>query len=82
MGRWFGLVAGMMAVLAVGCHHSKKKELRAPHIEEFNPPPEEARYNNPPEDRYRKRPEIKDQAAQRPSAGMGGGMGGAPGGFQ
>jgi hypothetical protein len=65
MRRILGL---MVTMAAVGCHTSEKKDLRSPHVEEFNPPPDEARYNHPPEDKYRKRHELKDQA--RPGAGQ------------
>lgn len=76
-------LVGLIAVLAaVGCQHGKP-EFRRPTVEEFNAPPEEARYNNPPESKYVKRQEQKDLAAQMGSNGsMGsfdpnGGMGGA-----
>ena len=75
------VVAGVAA--ATGCmfNQSKKHDMTRPKVEEFNPPPNEARYNNPPEDRYRKPPVAKDLAS-RPGA-MGGGpmmMNGGPGG--
>jgi hypothetical protein len=44
------IVAGLAS--AVGCqwNQSKKYDFNQPKVEEFNPPPDEARYNNPPED--------------------------------
>ena len=77
MRRLFGIVLSATAlVVAVGCNTPKQHDLRQPHVEEFNPPPEEARYNNPPEEKYRKRIEVKDQAAKMGnSSGMGTGPG-------
>lgn len=83
-----GRLVGLIAVLAVvGCQHSKTPQFRRPMVEEFNAPPDEARYTNPPEDKYRKRQEQKDLAAQMgsngsmgaydPNGAMGGGMSGA-----
>jgi hypothetical protein len=78
----FALLAAGVCV-TVGCqwNQSKKFDMTHPKVEEFNPPPDEARYNNPPEDKYRRPPVPKDMAAQ-PGA-MGGGpmmMNGGPGG--
>jgi hypothetical protein len=74
------LAVGLSA--AVGCqwNQAKKFDMTHPKVEEFNLPPNEARYNNPPEDKYRKPPITKDLAS-RPGA-MGGPamMGGGPGG--
>jgi hypothetical protein len=77
---------GLIGLLClVGCQQTKQHNLQHPQVEEFNPPPDEARYNNPPEDRYRKPHTIKDQAGQLgsngsmgfdPSGGMGMGNGG------
>ena len=80
---------GMLMLLAagvttgVGCqwNQSKKFDMTHPKVESFDPPPNEARYNNPPEDKYRKPPVTKDLAS-KPGA-MGGGpamMSGGPGG--
>lgn len=84
MRRVYGLFAGMLSAAAVlGCHTAKKLDTRAPHVEEYNLPPDEVRYNNPPEDKYRRRHEMKDMA--RPGAGQivpdGGPAGPPPGGF-
>lgn len=89
MRRIVGLLIGVSALFTTaGCQTDQQHALRQPHVEEFNPPPEEARYNNPPEDKYRKPDSIKDQAGQMGSSmgpmmgdqgmgGMGGmGMGG------
>ena len=85
MRRVFGQLAGVMALFAIGCGTTTSHDLRQPHVEEFNPPPEEARYSNPPEDKYRKPQTIKDQAGQLGSGGSLGGfdpsnMGGMNGG--
>jgi hypothetical protein len=84
MGRLVGLIA---VLAAVGCQHGNKAEFRRPTVEEFNAPPEEARYTNPPESKYVKRLEQKDLAASMGSNGSmggfdpnGGGMGGNMGG--
>lgn len=72
----------VMVAAATGCmwNQTKKFDMKQPKVEEFNPPPDEARYNNPPEDKYRKPPPSKDLAS-KPNAG-GGGIGPAmpPGG--
>jgi hypothetical protein len=72
-----GLTAG------VGCqwNQAKKFDMTTPKVESFDPPPDEPRYNSPPEVGYRKPPVSKDMAS-RPGA-MGGGpvmMNGGPGG--
>jgi hypothetical protein len=84
-----GRLVGLLAVLAaVGCQNNKTADFRRPRVEEFNAPPEEARYNNPPESKYVKRQEQKDLASQMGSNGSmgsfdpnGGGMGGMNGGM-
>jgi hypothetical protein len=71
----------VVIAVSVGCHTSKKLDTRAPHVEEYTLPPDEVRYNTPPEDKYRKRDGIKDLA--RPGAGQmipDGGPAGMPGG--
>jgi len=72
---YFVLFVAAIAV-TTGCmwNQTKKFDLKQPKVEEFNPPPDEARYNNPPEDKYRKPPVSKDLAS-KPGA-MGGGGGG------
>jgi hypothetical protein len=64
------LAAG--TVLAVGCmwNKSKKHDLSHPKVECYDPPPNEARYNNPPEEKFHKPPVAKDLAS-RPGAGGG-----------
>lgn len=79
-------VAAVATTTGCAWNQSKKYEMKHPKIEEFNPPPDEARYNNPPEDKYRKPPVTKDLASQpgsmggvgpsMPSGGGGGGFGG------
>jgi hypothetical protein len=65
-----GRLVGLIAVLAVaGCQHGNKPDYRRPTVEEFNAPPEEARYTNPPESKYVKRQEQKDLASQMGSNG-------------
>ena len=81
---YFVLFAAAVAA-TTGCtwNQTKKFDLKQPKVEEFNPPPDEARYNNPPEDKYRKPPVSKDLARQGGMGGMGGGPmmmnGGGPG---
>lgn len=71
------LVVGLLVVLG-GCH-APKHNLAARFPEEFVAPPDEARFNNPPESGYRHPPAKKEF---RPGPGMGGpGMGGGGGGM-
>lgn len=75
------LAAGLTTGLGCQWNQSKKFDMTHPKVESFDPPPNEARYNNPPEDKYRKPPVTKDLAS-KPGA-MGGGpamMSGGPGG--
>ncbi|MGL6074818.1 MAG: hypothetical protein ACRC8S_11710 [Fimbriiglobus sp.] len=77
MTRWaFGL---LLAGLAVGCQ-TAKYDVSVPHVEEFRAAPDEARYNTPPEQGYKKPPPKKEF---RPGFGGPGGAGmggGRPGG--
>lgn len=64
------LAAGVTAAIGCNMFQSKKYDLSHPKVEEFNPPPDEARYNNPPEDKYRKPPVSKDLASKPGAGGM------------
>jgi len=71
-----GGFAILLLAAGVGCHwrDSKKLDTSVHHAEEFNAPPKEARYDNPPESGYKKPPPKKEF---RPGpGGVGGGMGG------
>lgn len=62
------LATGM--ALLVGCHHDKYN-MRPPHVEEYNLPPDEARYNLPDTAPYRKPPaQPKDDKSGGGSKGM------------
>ena len=79
--RIFAAFFTALTLCGSGCYTAKKYDLSHPKIEEFNPPPKEARYDNPPEDKYRKPPISKDLAS-KPNGGMGPVMpagGGGPG---
>lgn len=56
--RIFVLLAGLAAL--AGCHHDKYN-LKPEHIEEYNLPPDEARYNLPDTAPYKKPPAQKDE---------------------
>ena len=59
-----------------GCHHDKYG-LKTKHPEELVVPPDDARFNNPPQSEYKKPPPKKEF---KPGPGMGGpGMGGRGG---
>jgi len=61
----------------LGCWRtSKKYDTSVPHVEEFNAPPKETRYETPPESGYKKPPPKKEF---RPGPGQGG-PGNGPGG--
>ena len=71
--------AVLAVLLAVGCHSSQPKlDTRTPHVEEFVVPPDEARFNQPPEQGYRK-PALKKEFRPGPNGNMPG-MGGGPAG--
>ena len=74
MRRSLALV-GLIAVVH-GCHHPKYN-LTAKYPEEYAVPPNEPRFDNPPESGYRKPPPKKDFA---PGPGGPGGGGGGMGG--
>lgn len=72
-GRW----AVLAVVAAVGCAQTPKPDTRPPtQVEEFVVPPDEARFNQPPELGYRKPPPKKEF---KPGMGGGGGMPGMGG---
>jgi hypothetical protein len=73
------LSAGVAAGLGCNWTQSKKLDMKHPKVEMFDPPPDEARYNLPPEDKYRK-PPVNKELASRSGAGGGPMMMGGPGG--
>lgn len=75
-----GRVGVVLAILtAVGCASPEPKfPPPPPHVEEFVEPPDEARFNKPPEQGYRK-PAVKKEFRPGPNGNMPG-MGGGPGG--
>ncbi len=76
-----GGFAILLLAAGTGCwRNAKKFDTSVPHVEEFNPPPKEARYDNPPESGYKKPPPKKE--FKPGPGGAGGGMGGGgPGGL-
>ena len=73
MRRSLLAVLGLAAALS-GCHHPKY-DLTAKYPEEYVVPPDESRFNNPPESSYRK-PADKKEFAPGPGGGNSPGMGG------
>ena len=72
------VLAGGLGLLA-GCYHDKHN-VRVPTVEEYPLPPDEARFNNPPTENYRKPPPKKEEKTLL--GGKGAGVGpGMPGGF-
>jgi hypothetical protein len=75
MRRWW--VIALMAGVGAGCAGPGRDATEVPFVEEFRPPPNEDRFNNPPEQGYRKPPPKKEF---KPGMGAGnpgmGGMGG------
>ena len=69
----------VMLVAMAGCHHDKYN-IKPPHVEEYNLPPDEPRYNLPDTAPYRKPPPQKDEKTLLGRPGNGGGPGGL-GGF-
>ncbi len=69
---------GLFAVaLLVGCRNTSNKfDTSVPHVEEFNAPPKEARYDNPPESGYKKPAPKKEFRPGPAQGGPGGGAGG------
>ena len=76
---WLGWIAALHLGTGLGCQHAKKYDTSVPHVEEFNAPPKEARYDNPPESGYKKPPPKKEFRPGPTQGGPGGGVGG-PGG--
>ena len=79
-----GLAALGIAVCAfVGCNTTKKYDLKVAHEEKFDLPPDQARYNNPPESEYKKPPPKEffkpGAGGMNPSMGGMGGQQGAQG---
>ncbi len=72
------MVAGAVTLSGCQMFQAKKYDLHPKTVEEFNPPPDEARYESPPEAGYRKPPPLKDLAS-RPGGGNGMPMTSAPG---
>ena len=78
MDRLPQVLAGLTLAVLLGCHHDKHN-LAVEFPEEYTLPPDEARFNNPPESGYRRPPPKKEF---RPGLGNGpGGMGSPGGGF-
>lgn len=76
-------LAGVALAAALGCQH-QKPQLACEFPEEYNLPPDEARFNNPPESGYKKPPPKKETKPGMGGGGMGGGgfgngMGGGSG---
>lgn len=67
-----GLLPVMLLICHLGCQTTDRSDLRVPHVEEFTPPPQENRYNNPPEAGYTAPPPKKEF---RPGPGGGAGPG-------
>jgi hypothetical protein len=63
-------------LVSLGCHHDKYG-IKTSHPEELTVPPDEPRYNNPPQSEYKKPPPKKEF---RPGMGAPGGPGGGMGG--
>ncbi len=78
MRKCWGAIALGLVISAVGCHHDKH-DLAVKFPEEYTLPPDEARFNNPPESSYRRPPPKKEFKAG--PGGPGGGGGGGGGGF-
>ena len=66
------LVLAIGMALLIGCHHDKYN-LKPPHVEEYNLPPDEARYNLPDTAPYRKPPAPKEDKTMT-GGKQGGGM--------
>lgn len=66
----------LVGLAAVGCNTPHKYDTSVPYVEEFRPPPDEARYNNPPEQGWKRPPPKKE--FKPGAAGMGGGSPGMP----
>lgn len=74
------LIAMLFFGTFMGCHTVRKKyDTSVPVVEEWTPPPNEERYNNPPESGYKKPPARKDAGKQGIGPMGPGGFGGAAG---
>lgn len=74
---WWVLFA---IAVSVGCQGTDKHETDVPLVMEFVPPPDEERFNNAPEQGYRKPPTKKEFKPGFGGPGGGGGGGGGMGG--
>ncbi len=73
--RFTGCAGWFMAATAVaGCHHVEY-DTRVPLVEEFRPPPDEPRFNNPPEQGFRKQAPKKEFRPNPGAMGNPGGLG-------
>lgn len=70
MRTGWGLLVGLAAA---GCNTAEKHDTSVPYVEEFRLPPNEERYNNPPEQGYKPPPFKKEF---KPGVGGPGGPGG------
>jgi len=69
-----GIIAGILGIV-LGCQ-SKKYDVNVPVVEEYRVAPDEARFNTPPEQGYRKPAPKKEFKPGIGPGGPGGGMGG------
>lgn len=87
MRRMYLWLAISALVIGSGCHRDKYN-LSAKFEEEYVLPPDEPRFNDPPESGYRKSPKKRDTDVRNMPGGFGGGSrngsgfnaGGVPGG--
>ena len=78
--RALALVVAMVALAAMGCYHDKYN-VNGPKKEEYNLPPDEARYNLPDTATYRAPPAPKQQdTLMNKGSGGGAGVGRGPNG--
>jgi hypothetical protein len=69
------LTSGACLLAAVGCYSDRHK-LSTPQVEEYKLPPDEARFNEPPMEGYRKPPIKKEEksllgGSSRPNGPLG-----------
>ena len=62
--------------LAIGCRSPENAAMNVPIREDYVAPPDEPRYNQPPESAYRAPPAKKEWGSRAGSNGMQAGMGG------
>lgn len=74
--RWRWAILCGLLLFAVGCY-KPLYDVSVPQKQEFREPPDEPRFNNPPENGYKKPPLKKEF---KPGMGAGGGGGGMMGG--